>query len=254
MRLVVTAVLISAATVSYAQNPAYNRLHQPNDPYTLVVEYKTVQTLSNGSHITTTRKESVLRDSLGRTRIENESRPLGSGRNFVFRNVSVTDTVANRSYTWIESSQVSQHEYFSRDLQIRNPRVVPQNGNGPLANPQPPAAGPQAHAGQPQTPPVMPKHTVEKLGTRNVQGFTCEATRTTTTYPIDFFGNDQPLITTEEGCYSSELTHQLAMTRDDARNGLETMTVVSLSRVEPGAALFQPPAGYTERVQPPPAP
>jgi len=69
-------------------------------------------------------------------------------------------------------------------------------------------------------------------------------TRFTSTIPVGAQGNDRPLVSTTESWYSPELKTTALSTRSDPRNGESTTKLTNISRAEPDAALFLPPAGY----------
>ena len=96
-----------------------------------------------------------------------------------------------------------------------------------------------------------PKHTVQNLGTQQVLGASCEASRITTVYPPGSFGNDRAITTTAERCISHEFDRPLREVVQDPRNGTLTLAVQSITRGEPDPMLFHPPADYAERSQTP---
>jgi hypothetical protein len=67
-------------------------------------------------------------------------------------------------------------------------------------------------------------------------------------------GNSQPLVTTREFWYSSDLQVNLSITRQDLGDGTQTVHVQDVSRSEPDPAMFQVPAGYVIENLPGPAP
>jgi hypothetical protein len=93
---------------------------------------------------------------------------------------------------------------------------------------------------------LRPKTTTEQLGTQDVQGVPCEASRMTTVYPTDFFGNDRPITTVTERCQSREFGRILSDTTEDPRSGTRSTTLQSITRGEPDASLFKPAADYVD--------
>ena len=97
---------------------------------------------------------------------------------------------------------------------------------------------------------MRPEIKSEDLGFDTVQGISCKSRRTKETYPVNFFGNDRPIVVTRENCMSVESGGMLVRNvNDDPRTGTQTMLLESVSFADPAATLFQPPAGYTERKQ-----
>jgi hypothetical protein len=85
----------------------------------------------------------------------------------------------------------------------------------------------------------------EKLGPQNIEGLVVEGTRGTRTIPIGEIGNDSPLVITSESWFSRELKETVLSKNSDPRYGENSTRLTNISRAEPDAALFTPPAGYT---------
>ncbi len=216
---------------------------QTNNPVTMVFEHKQVQTLVDGPHITNITHETFYRDTLGRTRMENESPMFGMGASTPMRSISVQDPVAQTSTNWQLGGYGNMpHEYFRMDT---NRHTQPIQMMTQLLAPPPVAPRPRAQI-QPR---LQPKNTTEQLGTQDVQGVPCEATRTTTVYPVDFMGNDRPITVTQDFCNSREFGRNIRESMEDPRTGVRTTTLQTISRGEPDPSLFQPPADYTEHPQ-----
>jgi hypothetical protein len=89
-----------------------------------------------------------------------------------------------------------------------------------------------------------PKIQRERLDPKNISGVYCEGNRTTTTYPIGWFGNDRPIVAVQETWTSRELRITMMTMNDDPRTGTRITEVTDLDRSEPDPALFQVPQGY----------
>src|SRR5271170_5003463 len=87
--------------------------------------------------------------------------------------------------------------------------------------------------------------TRESLGTNIVDDLNAVGTRETLTINAGVIGDNQPVVTTREFWYSSDLEINLSVTRKDPREGTQVIQLVDLSRSEPDATLFQVPAGFT---------
>src|ERR1019366_9465312 len=99
------------------------------------------------------------------------------------------------------------------------------------------AAG--ANASQPR-----PEISNEQLGTQTMEGVLGDGVRTTTTWPVGFFGNDRPVSSIRETWSSRELGMAVLSKSSDPRYGETTTKVTNIQRAEPDPSLFQPPAGY----------
>ena len=213
---------------------------QTNNPVSMVFEHKQTQTLADGTHINTVTHEYFYRDSLGRTRMENEVQTFGFVSGTPMHSVNVHDPVARTSTNWQTGGPEGRAHQFNRYDQ--NPPQRPLMTTAPISS--------QSHLLAP--PPVQPasrprpKTTTESLGTQDVQGVPCEASRTTVVYPVDFFGNDRPITTVMERCQSREFDRVLRDSTEDPRSGTRTTTLQSISRGEPDPSLFQPPPDYVD--------
>jgi hypothetical protein len=222
-----------------------NPAAQTNNPFTLVLERKTVQTLPDGTHITRTEHETILRDTLGRTRTEQTTEGL-PGQQFLHV-ISVDDIVAGRRYNWLQADGAIK-EYSVREIRsfpaTSRMRSVPASQADTTVE----QTTHQYHIVRAaKAPPNMPQAHQENLGMKDIQGAPCKAIRITTVYPEGFFGNDRPITEIEERCYSLEFQRDLEGTRVDPRSGTTTTTMITLSRGEPDASLFHPPPDYKER-------
>lgn len=85
----------------------------------------------------------------------------------------------------------------------------------------------------------------ESLGTNTIDDLNVLGTRETLTINAGVIGNNQPVVTTREFWYSSDLEINLSVTRKDPREGTQVLQIVDLSRTEPDPSLFQVPADFT---------
>ncbi len=157
--------------------------------------------------------------------------------------VNVQDPVAQTNTNWQAGGPgFMPHEYFRMETNrpVQPIQIMTQVLAPPPVAPRPPA---------PTPPRLQLKNTTEQLGTQDVQGVPCEASRTTVVYPVDFMGNDRPITSVNESCNSREFGRNLRESMDDPRTGVRTTTLQSISRGEPDPSLFQPPADYTEHPQ-----
>jgi hypothetical protein len=85
----------------------------------------------------------------------------------------------------------------------------------------------------------------ESLGSNTIDDLNVVGTRETLTINAGVIGNNQPVVTTREFWYSSDLEINLSVTRKDPREGTQVLQIVGLSRSDPDASLFQVPAEFT---------
>jgi hypothetical protein len=84
----------------------------------------------------------------------------------------------------------------------------------------------------------------ESLGTDVVDDLNVVGTRETVTINAGVIGNSEPVVTTREFWYSSDLEINLSVTRKDPREGTQVIQLVDLSRDEPDPFLFRVPSDY----------
>jgi hypothetical protein len=84
----------------------------------------------------------------------------------------------------------------------------------------------------------------EDLGNRIIAGLQAHGRRTTRTIPAGEEGNELPLVVVTENWTSNELGIELMRVVDDPRTGRRKWEIEEISRTEPDAALFSPPADY----------
>ncbi len=191
-------------------------------PYSAVVIWQQVRTLADGTHIGWPPTVSnVWRDSQGRTRSE-EGKPGQSERSGRFVLTEIWDPLGHIIYFLDDETRTAYR--FTAAVGRRQP---------PLADSE---TRPQEASATKVT---------EKLGARNIEGAMAEGTRETRTIPTGAIGNDRPLVTTTEEWISPELKRPILIISSDPRIGNRSQRTIKISRAEPDASLFQPPAGYS---------
>jgi hypothetical protein len=220
----------------------------------------TVQRLYDGTTITRTTTVKRARDSQGRTYNQNETdngMAMGGSRQPVLF-FNVFDPVARVTMSW--SSQAKQVTVFhmpepkppvARAAPVKGTPGAQTSGIGAVAGGiSGGVAPPQILRTLPDTS-GRPKSQTERLDGKTIAGVFAEGRRTTTTYPVGYFGNDRPVVVTQETWTSRELGLVLMTVNDDPRTGVRTMETTELDQSEPDPALFQAPEGYTVRDQNP---
>lgn len=183
--------------------------------------------LADGNRIHQETHGKTFRDSQGRTRTETEF-VLGNGDKL--ESVTIHDPVEAILIHLNASTKSAQISHFG-----------------------PPIAAPprtQMEMVKPATPPRT-RHissTSEDLGTMQIEGFTVTGTRHIRTIPAGEIGNDQPIVSTSESWFSSELQMTLLSKMDDPQTGKNTTRLVNIHAGEPDPSLFQIPADYTVSV------
>jgi hypothetical protein len=211
----------SVGSFSYS----YSGVPRPNLPYSATFESKTVQTLGDGTNITTTLKTKEARDSQGRT-VHQVTRTLPDGSQFT--QTFASDPINHTTTNWSSASTDATVEH------LPDPSERRERANSSAAK--------QSSRPQPAARPSVQRET---LGTKTILGVVAEGTRSTRVIPVGTEGNDRPMTVVTEEWRSPDLGIMLSLSRDDPRNGHTTQEVTELDRGEPDPALFQPPANYT---------
>jgi hypothetical protein len=205
-----------AMSVTISGLPVYSGYLVAGAPYSAERASERVQTLNDGTHITTNpqNKQKDWRDSQGRLRRETS---LSKDGKFIL--VEIYDPVAGFSYVIEDAAKVVHRSA--------------------LATPKPYVPA-KTESNAPRR-----QQTHEDLGKQSIAGVICEGSSWTTTTPIGEIGNDRPIVSTGERWYSRELQLELLSKNFDPRQGEYTTNLTNLSRAEPDPSLFMLPEGYT---------
>jgi hypothetical protein len=95
-----------------------------------------------------------------------------------------------------------------------------------------------------------PQVSYEDLGATEIEGFTVTGTRYTHTIPAGEMGNDQPMTTTSERWFSSDLKMDLLNKSENPESGKHVRKLVNIRMGDPDPLLFQVPADYTVKETP----
>lgn len=200
------------------------------EPYSAQAVTTTVQTLADGTTIKRQITASIARDSEGRTMRSQTFNGFGAagGQQNGATIVSIFDPVANQRIEYNSTTKTA------RIL------VLPQKSGSGQGSGQGPGGKRGPHGNHSSQVSVQ----TESLAAQTMAGVSVEGTQTTRTIAAGAFGNDKPLVSTNEEWYSPDLQMVIQSTRNDPRFGQTTYTISNLQRAEPNASLFQVPAGF----------
>lgn len=229
-------------------------------PYSATQVHESVQVLADGTRITQNRgvnSVTTYRDSQGRTRTERK----------MFRDdgptmIEINDPVAGVGYALDAGAKVA-HKFALRQppqlpKRIETMGTIGGGGGSSLtisASAPPPTTAVAQPAVRPADDPgasARPRHQTESLGADTMEGVLVKGTRTTTTYPVGSVGNDREFSSYNETWFSPDLRLTVRSKNVDPRSGESTTHLTNLSRDEPDASLFQPPADYSVVEEPGP--
>ncbi len=198
-------------------------------PYSGQRTTESAQTLLDGNSITRTGpQERLFRDSAGRTRTERimpMGRPQAKPEIII---VEINDPVAEFRYI-LDSYNKVAHRMRAIALE---------------ATPVAPAKPGSSRETAASSVPGRPQLSTQSLGTQVMEGLLVEGTRTTTTYPAGWQGNERPMVATSETWVSAELRETVLRKSLDPRNSESVTRLTNISRVEPDLTLFQSPSDY----------
>ncbi len=246
-------ILLGSLSGLHAQAPAAGRQPDCNcgnhvaQPYTAEFRITLVKTLANGTTITRESTEIEALDSSGR-RLRSTTQPVGPD-NQLGTSAHVNDPTGGVEVNWQSSAkrgwviklppQDERHGCWADDT--GNFRTSWFDGPRPG---KPAPNGTVLANGSTVVPAVRNKPEEEDLGTSSIQGVEVRGHRLTTTFPAGQFGNDAPIVATNEAWSSQQLALTLREVTDDPRLGKRTRELVNLVLGEPDDSLFRLPDSY----------
>jgi hypothetical protein len=207
---------------------------------------KSLQTLGDGTEISTSASNLFYRDSAGRTRIEMTSQ----GRTVIADPVagytitlfSETKTARRLATPAVSAAKIMANSMEYKETGSSTYTVTVSDGaststvttGGPVALGRAGRGGPRAAENR--------KH--EELGVESLNGLLAAGTRDTLTIPQGQIGNNRDIHVVNERWYSDDLQMLVKTVNSDPRFGENTYEFTNVSRDEPDASLFQIPADY----------
>ena len=214
-----------------------------NAPYTGTATTESTQVLADGNRIVNKTSSFVARDSQGRTRRETDLHRIGTMQVDSPKTVFINDPTTHTQYiftpgggdatkvirnegNWKEGPQIIELRKM-REQRLKDKTIVTVQG---------------AHEGQ-QSKESSEQVKHEDLGTQTIEGVSAQGKRETVTIAAGQIGNERPIEIVTETWFSPELHTMVLRKHSDPRMGDSTYRLTDIKRVEPDAALFQPPAG-----------
>jgi hypothetical protein len=197
----------------------------PRAPFSLTLDTEWTRPLGNGGTYTVANSRHIMRDTAGRIYQERwylvpKNGKMQSRMNYI----QISDPAKHTLYNCdVEAKRCDLLQYSWSTTTVYQPGI---GVSGPLPN----GNGYHLH---------------EDLGHNDVAGIDTNGYRETTTLNPGVFGNDQPMVTTREFWYSSQLGINLLSKLDSPRSGKQQFTVKELSTGEPDPRLFAPPEGFS---------
>ena len=230
-------------------------------PYSADAVTETTQVLADGNRISRSSTAHVARDSMGRTRREQNLKMLGPwpGPGNAPSFIMINDPVGGVHYTLDTQAKTAMkmpvpalnpEEVKRMDEMKARAMTKQENHVVSLAIASPDGVGGGVGgatvwfdaADSPQGNQTPPK--IESLGNQEIEGVQAEGKRVTETIPAGKIGNERPIEIVNETWYSPELQLTVMSRHSDPRTGDVTYKLTHVDRSEPPATLFQVPADY----------
>jgi hypothetical protein len=231
-------------------------------PYSAQRVSEHVQVAADGTRFTqNNRQETIYRDSQGRLRTERSMMMGPNAPADVPMVIEIQDPVAGFSYTLDAQNKVA-HRVVLQTPEMRRQAPTGIGGGGGARVGGGVAAGvgggvetsntragvltgmipaPAAGAVTSRSRPEMQQ---EDLGTQVIEGVVAQGHRSTMAWAAGTQGNDRPFQVVNENWFSPDLKEMVLSKTIDPRSGESTTKLINISRNEPSADLFIPPAGY----------
>ncbi len=227
-------------------------------PYTAEFKITEVQTLADGTTITSEGTEIRARDSAGITMQSNTNQNWQLGR-MLGTSGGVHDTDGTILANWYSVTN-DGHIFKMPPKEQRHgcwqsSSVRMEWNQAPRATPPPQIVfNPVTRAAEQVPSPVQrSRPNFHDLGSILIQGVEAHGQRITRTIAVGEAGNDQSIVRVEDNWMALSLGLELRQSTEDPRIGKRTRELVNLTLEEPDPSLFQPPADYkvtTEELHP----
>jgi hypothetical protein len=222
-----------------------------NAPYTATAVEENTQTLADGNRIVHKSSDFVARDSQGRTRRETTLSRIGNVQMDVSKMVFINDPTTHTQYVLTQGDATKVVK--SEGTWTSGPTIVElQTQNGERRKriaEEKMAVG--RHVILPDANDASDKQVKnEDLGTQTIEGVSAQGHRETVTIPAGQIGNDRAIELVTEIWTSPDLHTVVLRKHSDPRVGETVFRLTNITRNEPDASLFQPPANAKIKVEP----
>jgi hypothetical protein len=190
-----------------------------------------VQTLGDGSHITSSETNHFYRDSQGRMRVETET------------GIMIYDPVAGVTYDLTKRNKTYEKHTQTRDSTVTIAAAAHYSSISSWSGSPAQLRRTGATTGVSET-----------LPAKSINNVWVKGTRVTVTIPAGSVGNDRDLKVVSERWMSDDLKLLIKTSNDDPRFGTTTYELTNIVQKEPDPSLFKLPEDYVEADRHAPAP
>ncbi len=188
-------------------------------PFSAETVVERTRRLFDGSTVTKESRGAIYRDSAGRTRREQPLDTVG-GIGIADESTKRVTLIFINDFPGKVQYSLDSNNKIARKSQIWNNRF-------PLPDIDEPKGS-----------------KIESTSTQTIEGVSCEMTRIEREIPIGVIGNDKPLRSITERCFSPELQTIIMSVNNDPIGGNHVFKLKNIRRSEPSADLFSVPSGY----------
>ena len=222
-------------------------------PFSATEVRSSLQTLGDGTEISSSSSTVIYRDSLGRVREQPDSpNPLMAAVGIKRPgSIMITDPVSRFTITLNPGNMVARKTPLTTgelrsSVADLNARLAEANA-GTAWRQTTATAPPAGRGGRGGRGGAAVEDTVidEDLGPQSMNGVVATGTRHTLIIPQGTIGNNRDIHVVNERWYSPDLQMLVKTVNSDPRFGTDTYELSEISRDDPDPALFQIPAGYT---------
>ncbi len=230
-----------------------------NAPYTATAVEENTQTLADGNRIVRKSSDFVARDSQGRTRRETTLTRVGTVQMDAPKMVFINDPTTHTEYILTDGDAT---KLVKREGSRTNgPTIIDLHNQANELHER--VAGEQRQnvvqervitrkvPGTSEKSQELSKQVKqEDLGTQTIEGVSAQGHRETITIPAGQIGNDRAIELVTEVWTSPDLHTVVLRKHSDPRVGETVFKLTNITRNEPDASLFQPPANARIKVEP----
>lgn len=192
-------------------------------PLTAQIVVTHENTLADGNRISRTSQTTLYRDSQGRTRRE------------------VTIDAGTPAMASVKHSMIMIHDPVAGKRYMLDPANKTAREMG---GPHGPGDHPK-HPGGDAVKEMLSKNVQrDQLGKKTIDGYEASGEKVTRTIAAGEIGNEKPIEVVSERWFSAELQLPVLLVHTDPMMGTATTKVISVTRGEPDASLFQVPSDY----------
>lgn len=201
-------------------------------PLSATEVYRTVQVLSDGTHVDHTNTSQFYRDDQGRMRSESPERVL------------IFDPVAGHTYDLDVKKKTYSRSLVSGNIASAWIATEGTRTSISMSSDALPAGDPAVRYARAYRNAVSARPMTEELPPQSMNGLWVKGSRITITIPAGTFGNDRDVKVINERWYSDDLKVLVKSINSDPRYGVTTYELTQVVQAPPNPELLRVPSDY----------